>query len=318
MPAIRTKPSTRSGARPTATSAASAAAASAAAPGGARPAAPEDADVAAEARRPQQIADRIVDAILARRLAPGARLGEQPLADLFGVSRTIVREALTRLAARGMVEVNSRRGWFVVQPSGAEARDAFATRRVIETGLLQGLDGKPPRPALKRLRDHVSREQAAIAADDAGERSFLLGDFHVCLAECLGNPLLAEILRDLTARTTLIASMVQTREAAVQSCSEHDRIVQALARGDLPAAVALMAEHIGTVASTLGATPSNDPLDSLRAALVPRPAAGAAATAPPPAPVDGASTTGATEAQALHTRPARNRTRTTLFTRLVD
>ena len=59
--------------------------------------------------KPEHIADRIVDAILAQKLAPGARLGEQQLADLFSVSRTIVREALSRLAARGMVEVNSRR-----------------------------------------------------------------------------------------------------------------------------------------------------------------------------------------------------------------
>ena len=67
--------------------------------------------------RPGAIADRIVDAILAGRLAPGQRLGEQALADLFGCSRTLVREAMARLSARGMVEVNARRGWFVVQPS---------------------------------------------------------------------------------------------------------------------------------------------------------------------------------------------------------
>ena len=67
------------------------------------------------------IADRIVEAILAQKLAPGARLGEQALSMLFDCSRTLVREAMMQLAARGIVTVSSRRGWFVVEPSEAEA-----------------------------------------------------------------------------------------------------------------------------------------------------------------------------------------------------
>ena len=219
--------------------------------------------------KPQQIADRIVDAILARKLAPGARLGEQPLADLFGVSRTVVREALTRLAARGMVEVNTRRGWFIVQPSPDDAREAFSARQVIETGLLQTFAERAERGALKRLKAHVAQEQAAIKADDAGERSYLLGDFHVCLAGCAGNSLLADILRDLTARTTLIATLYQSPQDAVQSCREHALIVGALERGQTQQAIDLMREHIGSVAQNLGASPSADPLDSLRTALAP-------------------------------------------------
>lgn len=219
--------------------------------------------------KPQHIADRIVDAILARKLAPGARLGEQPLADLFGVSRTIVREALARLAARGMVEVNSRRGWFVVQPSLEDARDAFAARQVIETGLLQSAVGRIDGAALKRLQKHVTQERAAVRAADAGERSFLLGDFHVCLAECAGHATLAEILRDLTARTTLIATLYQSPHEAAVSCEEHAEIVAALARGDGALAVDLMRRHIEGVAAHLSPTAPADPLASLRQALSP-------------------------------------------------
>jgi len=234
--------------------------------------------------KPHQIADRIVDAILARKLAPGARLGEQQLADLFNVSRTIVREALARLAARGMVEVNSRRGWFVVQPSPEDAREAFAARRLIETGLLQSLDAPLAGVPLRRLREHVAQEQAAVAAADAGERSFLLGDFHVCLAECAGNGTLADILRDLTARTTLIAVLYQSKHEAAQSCAEHAEIVAALERGDAAAAAALMLRHIDSVAAHLDPSLAVDPLASLRSAL---------------SPVG----TGKNKAQPLHTRP---------------
>lgn len=223
--------------------------------------------------RPDQIADRIVDAILARKLAPGQRLGEQALADLFGVSRTLVREALARLAARGIVEVHPRRGWFVLQPSPEHAREAFAARRVIETGLLQslpdeGLDGA----AIGRLKQHLAQERQAIARSDAGadaaERSWLLGHFHVCLAECAGNSLLAEILRDLTARTTLIATLYQSTHEAAQSCDEHADIVAALEAGDHERAVERMQAHLDSVTRHLGASAiAGDPLAALREAL---------------------------------------------------
>ena len=273
--------------------------------GNAAGSAPDDLS-AADVSRPGAIADRIVDAILAGRLAPGQRLGEQALADLFGCSRTLVREAMARLSARGMVEVNARRGWFVVQPSLDEAREAFGARLALETGLLHGLDGPLPRAAIRQLKDHVAREQAAIRAADAGERSWLLGDFHVCLAECAGNGLLADILKDLTARTTLIATLYQSTHAASESCAEHAQIVAALEAGDQPRAIALLRAHIGSVAQHLGQdATADDPLAPLRAALSPlqagRPAtaAGKAAT-PAPSP-----------------RPARAPRRRALFTDLL-
>ena len=215
-----------------------------------------------------QISERIIEAVMARKLAPGARLGEQQLALLFDCSRTIVREALTRLAVRGIVTVSARRGWYVVEPSQDEAREAFDARRVIETGLIRSVE-KVDKPALKRLRAHLVREQAAVAGEDVGLRSFLLGDFHVCLAECLGNGLLAETLRDFTARTTLIAMRYQSTADAAQSCAEHGEIVAALEAGDLPRAEALMAAHLKTWQTKLHMPGAADPLEQLRTALAP-------------------------------------------------
>ncbi len=90
---------------------------------------------------PTVIAERVVEAILAQKLAPGERLGEQALAENFSVSRTMVREALMQLQARGFVEVQSRRGWYVVEPSAEEARDAFSARRIVEAGILEASEG---------------------------------------------------------------------------------------------------------------------------------------------------------------------------------
>lgn len=214
------------------------------------------------------IANRIVEAILAQRLAPGTRLGEQQLAMLFDCSRTLVREALNRLAARGFVTVSARRGWYVIEPSLDEAREAFEARRVLELGMIRHLPRIAP-AALKQLKSHLSREKAALKSPDVGSRSFLLGDFHVCLAECIGNGLLAETLRDFTARTTLIAMLYQSTHQAEQSCEEHVRIVEALERGDAALAERLMAEHLDNVQAGLRADAAQDPLAQLRDALQP-------------------------------------------------
>ena len=217
-----------------------------------------------------EIAQRVVEAILARKLSPGERLGEQELADLFGVSRTLVREALMQLQARGFIEVRSRKGWYVVEPSFAQARDAFSARRVIETGLLREA-GQPLQTVIRRLRRHVADERAAIDSGDAATRTFLLADFHVCLADCLGNRLLTDVIRDLTARTTLVASLYQSTHDAQQSCDDHARIVAALAAGELETAQRLMAEHIGSVQESLteSSAGSGDARERLRATLAP-------------------------------------------------
>ncbi|CAM3504108.1 GntR family transcriptional regulator [Paracidovorax anthurii] len=231
------------------------------------------------------ISSRIMEAVMAQKLAPGMRLGEQQLAMLFDCSRTLVREALMRLAARGIVTVSARRGWYVIEPSLDEAREAFEARRVIELGLIRGMRQPLGRASLQSLRAHLAREKAALRGADVGARSFLLGDFHVCLAECLGNTLLADTLRDFTARTTLIAMRYQSSHDAAQSCEDHVRIVAALEAGDFARAEALMAEHIGTVQAHLRLPVQNDPLAQLRGALAPvakEPSGAAAPGAKPP------------------------------------
>jgi DNA-binding GntR family transcriptional regulator len=208
----------------------------------------------------------IVDAILSGRLRPGARLGEQALAKLFEVSRTTVREALIRLETRGLVQASARRGWFVVEPSLEEVLEAFQARRAIETGILRIVETVPPK-VIEMLRAHVAREREAIAANDIATRSYLLADFHVCMVTALENHLLAEILRDLTARTILIAALYQSVHDATESCDEHERITDQLAAGDIEGAAKLMISHIGNVESGLTKRVDTDPLLDLRQAL---------------------------------------------------
>ncbi|GAP35190.1 GntR family transcriptional regulator [Piscinibacter sakaiensis] len=221
---------------------------------------------------PAEIAQQVVESILAQKLAPGARLGEQELADLYAVSRTLVREALMQLQARGFVEVRSRKGWYVVEPSFDEARDAFAARRVIEAGLLrEAPQGRPLQAVVQRLRQHIAEERGAIDGSDAATRSYLLADFHVCLADCLGHRALTAVMRDLTARTTLAATLYQSSHEARQSCDEHQAIVDALAAGDRADAERRMVAHLGSVQDGLSESSgaAQDALARLRGALAP-------------------------------------------------
>jgi DNA-binding GntR family transcriptional regulator len=208
----------------------------------------------------------IVNAVLAGRIRAGTRLSEQALATLFSVSRTSVREALIRLETRGIVQSSPRRGWFVVEPSLEEAQEAFQARRAIEMGILRNIDSVGA-PVIATLRAHIVREREAIAAQDAAARSYLLGDFHVCMIEAFGNRILADILRDLTAQTVLISALYQSTNDATESCDEHEQITNALEAGDLSGAADLMIRHIGHVEAGLTKRIDSDPLLDLRQAL---------------------------------------------------
>ena len=82
-------------------------------------------------------------------------------------------------------------------------------------------------------------------------RTELLGDFHVRMAQLMGNTVLAQILEDLISRCALITLMYQSRAQAEHSTDEHERLVDAMARGETEAAVRLMQEHLDHVQASL-------------------------------------------------------------------
>jgi len=219
-----------------------------------------------------KIAERLIESILTGRLRPGVRLGEQDIADLFQVSLTLVREALIQLQARGFVEVRSRVGWYVAEPSFEEAQETYAARRVVESGMLRDA-GKPLQAALSRLRQHIAQEQESIAADDAAQRSSLLADFHICLAECLGNRFLTSMIVDLSARSMLAAALYHSKAEAKVSNDDHAAIVEALAEGDNAKAEQLMIAHIDALKSRLdeGLAGNRRERDRLRSILIAQP-----------------------------------------------
>src|SRR3989344_2567156 len=179
------------------------------------------------------IVDALTRAIVEHRLQPGTKLAEQKLADHFGVSRTLVRQALFQLAQNRLVTLEPARGAFVSTPSVEEARQVFAVRRMLETEMTRAFVQSVTPAKIKALRTHVASEKAAMDTADASSRTELLGDFHVRMAELMGNEVLAQMLGDLISRCALITLMYQSASAAEHSHEEHTDIVTALAPRDL-------------------------------------------------------------------------------------
>src|SRR5690606_60713 len=88
------------------------------------------------AERHEAIHRSISDAIIEHRLKPGARLREDALAEVFGVSRTGIRKILQRLALEQLVTLTPRRGASVTRPTAEEAKDVFDARQMVECGLM--------------------------------------------------------------------------------------------------------------------------------------------------------------------------------------
>ena len=216
-----------------------------------RPAAPR------AARRPRAAApdpgatERIVawitEAIVERRRRPGAKLAEQRLADHFQVSRTLVRQALNRLSVDKLVTLEPARGARVAAPGLDEARQVFEAREMIEVALVQRLAAAITPAQVAQLRAHLVAEQASVRRRDVGGRTRRLADFHVLLAQMLGNDPLVEIVGDLLSRCSLVALMVQSGPSAQHSSDDHVAIVDALERHDGRSAARLMARHLAQV-----------------------------------------------------------------------
>ena len=197
------------------------------------------------------IVESLTRAIVEHRLLPGTKLAEQKLADHFGVSRTLIRQALFQLSQNRLIRLEPARGAFVAAPSVTEARQVFAVRRMLEAEMTRAFVRDVTPSKIKALREHVAREKAAVQDGDASGRTELLGDFHVRMAELMGNEVLAQLLGELISRCALITLMYQSASAAEHSHEEHGEIVKALAARDEALAVQLMNDHLTHVEESL-------------------------------------------------------------------
>lgn len=206
---------------------------------------------AAGARSAQWIADDIAAAIAARKLPPGTRLREEALSRAYSVSRTKIRAALLTLSKDKLADIVPDKGAFVSQPTEIEAREVFAVRRIIEAALAKEFVASATAADYRMLERHLKNERSAVSGKDSKMRSQLLGDFHLLLAQVVGNQVLTEILQELVARSSLITMLYQSDADAACSSDEHADFLAAAKAGKADRAVKLIIQHLEHVESAL-------------------------------------------------------------------
>lgn len=185
-------------------------------------------------------------AIIEQALLPGDKLPEDTIGESFGVSRTLVRSALTRLASEGLVEQRRNKGAAVASPSLASARDIFDVRRQLEDLVVQRLAGALSPAQAAMLRAHVDRERS-VQGRDGPESIRLAGEFHILLAEMTGNALLARYVGEVASRSSLILALYGRPHSSDCAVNEHVQLIEALEAGRADEARRLMEHHIGAV-----------------------------------------------------------------------
>lgn len=204
--------------------------------------------------RAKAIRDALRDAIVDRRLVPGTKLSEAEVGALFDVSRTVVRSALQMLAFEGLVNSERNRGAFVSNPTPEEARQVFASRRLIEPGIVAEAAKRMRKDEAERFRVHLREEERFKSSRGTDARRAEIkasGDFHLMLAKLAGNVILERFMDELVARSSLVIALYG--RTGVSSCGhdDHAEILNALERGDVVQATDMMIHHINHIEADL-------------------------------------------------------------------
>jgi len=217
------------------------------------------------AKRVEQELERL---IIESRLGAGDRLpSERELAGQFGVSRTVVREAVRALAAKQLVDVNVGRGTVVRAPSaesaaesmrllllmqagGAGVQKVSEIRHIIENEIAALAAARRTEADLERLEGILGEMRAHVDAPEVYIKSDVA--FHNALAEATQNELFVIVL------DSLVEIMVEVRlltlrvpDIARLALSYHERILEAVRSGDAEAARAIMDEHMDQATAKL-------------------------------------------------------------------
>ena len=207
---------------------------------------PDIADARQESLTDGDIYERIVDAVLDHRLAPGTKLVEEKLGRAFGVSRTRIRQVLVRLASEQLVVLTPNRGASVACPTPEEAREVFGARQLIEPPLVEAFIGVAHARDFSALSRLITEEETARRNNKRRMAIRLSGDFHLLIAERAANGTLEKMLRELISRTSLILMTYDNVSSHMPGCScdDHRGLLDAMSARDTTSAKRLMKRHL--------------------------------------------------------------------------
>lgn len=195
--------------------------------------------------------EHIFEAVLEQRLAPGTKLNEESLAEIFAVSRTIIRRALSRLGHEQVVDLRPNRGAIVATPSAAQARKIVFARRVIEKAVIELVIDNVNAEQLNVLKQSVDSEKQHFERGDRGAGIRQSGEFHLLLAKIADNPPLLSFQRSLVSQCSLIIGQYENTPQSHCSYDEHYQLIAAIEKGDKVTAATLMSHHLDHIENKL-------------------------------------------------------------------
>jgi DNA-binding GntR family transcriptional regulator len=194
---------------------------------------------------------RIHSAIAAHRLLPGARLVEDQLSGVFGVSRMRIRAVLHSLARDKVVTLHRNRGAVVASPTVEEAKDVFAARKLIEIAMARDVVEAADNEAIRRLKAHVKKERQGERHEDRASELKASHEFHTLLAEIAGNPVIIAFMRELMARSALITAIYERPDVSNCSHAAHGALIKLIERRDAEGLAKAMRRHLEEIESDL-------------------------------------------------------------------
>ncbi|TMR98984.1 GntR family transcriptional regulator [Nonomuraea basaltis] len=196
--------------------------------------------------RPATLRESVIEAIqehiVSGQLKPGQHLVESELADLLGVSRQPVREALQQLSGEGWVDLHPGQGAFVHVPTVEEADQLLAVRALLETESARLAAKHAGEDGVKRLRALCGRGIAAVESDDVEAAVAINSDLHALVTALSGNKVLAELASQVARRVRWYHTPV-ARQRGMASWEEHTALIDAIEAGDERRAAKIMREH---------------------------------------------------------------------------
>ncbi|WP_265502424.1 GntR family transcriptional regulator [Paracoccus beibuensis] len=194
--------------------------------------------------RADLIHDRLRHRIVTLDLRPGQTLNEKELCEDFGVSRTPLREAIMRLAEHGMVTVAPQHGTFVSNISPRAVKLAHFLRESLEVPVIRQLAQQPER-RLNRLEDLVLEQKILAARDDQSGFILLDDQFHEALFAAAGLAELWSVIHAKKGHLDRVRFLQSnTRGGVTTPLTQHEAVLDAVARGAVGEAEALLREHV--------------------------------------------------------------------------
>ena len=211
----------------------------------------------------EQIVQQVEDSILSGQLKPGDQLpAERDLAQRFGVSRTAVREAVKTLREKGLVEAYSGRGTFVTNGTSQAIRQSLdlmirinqqegsahlaELRQVVEPEIAALAAERIEEQLLSTMRDAVAIMDRSLQDPEAYVEADL--DFHLALAEAVGNPLILSLLDSIVGLLREQRSRIFGMDGGPERGQyHHKRILAAVEKHDSEKARDAMRAHLKQV-----------------------------------------------------------------------